>query len=94
MKVYFGGALCVLLHIGACLASIGPSIITADEDLIEILENKLSELDLDREIENAEQNSLCRNEGSMEAINPDIDEDSKLHVVGTNKNYVIFDEFN
>lgn len=77
MKTFFGGA-CALLHIGACVAVIGPSLITVDE---EVLENKLSESDPSREIDSAGNNKLCRKEGALGDIDPDVDEDSKLTVV-------------
>lgn len=73
----------ILLHVGACIATISPSLITVDQL---VLENKLSETN-EREIDNVENDSLCRSENShvsLGTIDPDINEDTKLRVVRSN----------
>lgn len=76
------GTVCILLRIGACIAAISPSLITVDQL---VLENKLSESD-SREVDNVENERLCRSEKSdklLGTIDPDVNEDSKLRVVGS-----------
>lgn len=85
MKACFGGA-CVLLHICACFAAVGPALISIDPDILDIFNNELSDStewgDPDAfHIDNAEKNNLCHRTETMGAIDPDINEDTKLHVV-------------
>lgn len=74
MKKQYGAA-CALLHIGACFASIGPSLVTVDQ---EVLTNTLDGSD---RVDNPENDRLCRAEGAMGDIDPDINEETKLRVV-------------
>lgn len=77
MRKHYGAAF-ILLRIGACISAISPSLITVHQ---EVSENKLSEND-SRETHEDETERLCRSEQKFPAIDPNVDEDSKLRVVG------------
>lgn len=74
MKKQYGAAY-ALLHIGTCFASISPSLVTVDQ---EVLTNTLGGSD---RVGSGENDRLCRAEGAMGNIDPDINEDTKLRVV-------------